>query len=401
MSEFNKKYLSDLAYIMLNLDEILSDNLLYKEVQQNIIKTLFLYHLENNKGYQDYCTLYSQENMEKNFNLSSIPLIPSSFFKKRDINLTSVMKEDIIKQCTSSGTQGSISIVPRDEETLTNFLGSITSSTSCLFDLDKVGNHKAFVLGPTPEESGDLWFSYVLSSMALNFKTEYFENDGIFNINDVIINIQKAIEKDYEIVIVGPPFRIVELCNQLNKLKIPVCLNGRSFIISAGGWKDRQNKAISRENYANIVSNTFKIKQSFIRDSFNMVELNTVLNECEYHEKHVLPWVDVIARAPQNNKPLDDNQMGILSFYDASALSYPCFILSEDYGITISGKCKCGRHGKRIKIIKRMNRIESRGCALKMGAFDKKQKMSHHSKRYFKSFFRDPALYLREKMNNK
>lgn len=401
MLKFNRKCLSDLIYIQLNLDEVFKDASLYREVQRNIIKKALLFQLSNNKNYKDYYDSFGlKEITEKNFNISLIPLLPSSLFKHKYLKLNSVNEEEIIKYCTSSGTQGSVSVVPRDEVTLTNFLGSVTSTISCLLALERTGNHKAFILGPTPEESGDLWFSYVISSMALNFMTEYFEHNDNFDIANAALKIEEADKHNIEVIIIGPPFRIIELCKYLNRMKFSISLKGNSYIISAGGWKDKQDEVISRKEYMNIVKNTFKLNSFFIRDSYNMVELNTVISECEYHEKHVLPWVEVLVRDPKTNNSLGDDKLGILSFYDGSSLSYPCFILSEDYGITNSGKCECGRFGKRLKIVKRMERIESRGCALKMAFIEKKLKNSNASNRFYKSYFRCPDLYLEELKHN-
>jgi len=103
-------------------------------------------------------------------------------------------------------------------------------------------------------------------------------------------------------------------------------------------------------------------------------------------------WVDVVVRDPKTNEALPDGQVGILSLYDGSALSYPCFILSEDYGVAESGRCGCGRHGKRVRVIRRMEGMEARGCALKMAAITDETK-SNVSNRFFKSFYRCPELY--------
>lgn len=381
----------ELVNIQLQLDEILKNRNLFKEVQQRTIKNSFEHHLANNKQYKDYVLSVNAGVIDnKKFEIEKIPLIPSSLFKKTNINMSS--EKNIIKYCTSSGTLGTKSIVPRDEGTLANFLSSISATFPIFLGLEREGNHKVFILGPSTEEAGDLWFSYVLSCMSLNYHTEFMEKNNNFDLNKTMNAICDAIDKSYEILIIAPPFRIVELADLICSTKRKIKLGRSSYIISAGGWKNRQQEAIENDEYIRKVRNAFDSEtETFIRDSYNMVELNTVFNECEYGEKHVLPWIEVITRHPKTNHALKDDQVGILSFYDASALSYPGYILSEDFGFTYNGKCKCGRTAKRIKVIRRMNNVEARGCALKMALNINENDLS--SNRFYKSYFRNPEDY--------
>ena len=123
-----------------------------------------------------------------------------------------------------------------------------------------------------------------------------------------------------------------------------------------------------------------------------MVELNSVVIECRCHQKHILPWMDVIAFDPKTNSPLYDGEEGILCFYDASSLSYPCFIMSEDYGKVYSQNCECGLVTKRFEITRRLNTVESRGCALKMAA-DIKHVDKNANTRFFKSYYRNKDMF--------
>lgn len=390
------KIINNLENLQLQLDDTLHDECLFKSIQTEIIRDSFEYHVTTNKEYEDYVNNIQIDNpLNSKFEISKIPLLPSVFFKKRNLKISTAPPKDIVKYCTSSGTLGTKSIVPRDEETLLNFLGSITSTFPIYLGLEREGNHKVFVLGPTTEEAGDLWFSYVLSCMSLNYQTDFMEKNNTYDVNETMIKISDAIKKKNDVIILGAPFRIIELAKTISEAKTKISLGKNSYVISAGGWKKRQNESIDEIEYKEYLKYTFNRENYFfIRDSYNMVELNTVFNECEYGEKHILPWTEVIARDPKSNQPLNDNYTGILSFYDACALSYPGYILSEDFGYTYSGTCKCGRNSKRIKIIRRMNNVENRGCALKM-AMGSNQIISKRNK-YYTSFFRNPEKYKKE-----
>src|SRR6266704_2447662 len=132
----------DLSPVMLDLDRVLKDPALFEETQRAAIRHSLEMHLSRNEQYRDYFASFRPDAASPDeCGVEDIPLLPSSLFKRKGLMLGSVPDEEIIKNCTSSGTRGSVSSVPRDEDTLTNFLGSISSALACLFGLDRSGNH--------------------------------------------------------------------------------------------------------------------------------------------------------------------------------------------------------------------------------------------------------------------
>jgi long-chain-fatty-acid---luciferin-component ligase len=65
--------------------------------------------------------------------------------------------------------------------------------------------------------------------------------------------------------------------------------------------------------------------------------------------------------------------------------------LSEDFGVVYNGQCECGRKGSFMKIVRRVNGIESRGCALKLAVGTKKD--FNNNDRFYDSYYRNPDLY--------
>ncbi len=391
----NELAFPSLDKIFFNYKELMCQPELANKVRSELIQATFQYHLKNNCEYRQYATRLGISDCSSLVHEVDIPLLPSAFFKGFDFNIATVPKKEIIKYCTSSGTQGSLSIVPRDETTLMHFLSSIAASFPALLQIDRAGNHRGVVLGPSTEDAGDLWFSYAMACLTLQVTTTVCERNEEFDIDYSVSQIKYFLEKKHDLMIVGPPFRILDICKKISSISNFPPLTSKSFVISAGGWKNRQNQAINKVDFINMVADAFQIKnQSQIRDCFNMVELNTIILECEHHNKHIPPWLSVQARDPRTNKALPEGQSGILAFLDATAVSYPCFILSEDIGTVSEIKCKCGRSGMVVNIEKRMSRIEARGCALKMTTGNKNKAHKDSKDRYFESFYRDPQAYL-------
>lgn len=71
---------------------------------------------------------------------------------------------------------------------------------------------------------------------------------------------------------------------------------------------------------------------SQIRDTFNQVELNTCFFEDDQQRKCVPPWVYARALNPRTLQPLSDGEIGLMSYMDASATSYPAFLITDDLG---------------------------------------------------------------------
>jgi len=154
--------------------------------------------------------------------------------------------------------------------------------------------------------------------------------------------------------------------NKHNGIKLD--FGDKIFVITAGGWKKYEGQAISREKFKECCKEMFEnIQVARIRDTFNMVELNTILPECEFGSKHLPLWVDAYVIDMDTYEVADVNKIGLLGFLDASTTSYPGFVMSGDLGrITHVDNCPCGRSGVCVEVIRRVNTIESRGCALKI-----------------------------------
>src|SRR5712692_4322497 len=196
--------LSDFDSMPMEFDDLLHDASRAREMRVELLRECFRHHLETNPGYDAYVRNFG---MLRTAELASIdphriPLLTSSLFKQPDLNLASVPASEIIKYCCSSGTLGSQSIVPRDENTLTRFLESITASLPALFNLDRTGNHHGIVLSPSTDEAGDLWFSYVIACLTVMMPSEEFVQNGVFHVDRAVERMRLLIEKGRQVAII-------------------------------------------------------------------------------------------------------------------------------------------------------------------------------------------------------
>jgi long-chain-fatty-acid---luciferin-component ligase len=380
--------LDPLDAAMLEFDALLRAPERARALRERFVRAAFRRHVAENAGYARYVTQLGVEPDDPDLALSAIPLLPSGLFKQPDLDLASVAPAALVKRCLSSGTSGSHSVVPRDEPTLSRFLGSITASLPALFGLDRTGRHRGIVLGPTTTEAGDLWFSYAIACLGLVVPTEYFETGGTFSAAAAANRVADTLADGLDVALIGPPARVLEVARAAAG---GPPLSPGSLVVTAGGWKSAQARALDPVTFRASVARDLGVADDHrIRDSYNMVELNSVIHECEAHAKHMPPWVQAQSRDPATNALLAPGELGILAFLDPTATSFPCFILSEDFGIVRDGPCACGRDGQRVEIVRRMNRVESRGCALKL-AVGHQSAERPGSTRFFAGEYRAPA----------
>lgn len=333
------------------------------EFQEANIYRAFEYHYKNCQPYKDYCDFIgvTPQSLKDSKRLNLIPQIPTVLFKNFDIS--SVDDSLIVKKCTSSGTQGQISKIYRDETTIDRLLCSITVAAK---DFLQVENEEAVVanLGPSTEEAGDIWFSYITSITDLLFETEHFVREGIL-LNDELYSFLKHYTSDKNLILMGPPIMFKKFIEYLVANGLSLKLKNGTKVITAGGWKQYSGEKIDRDVFEQMIMKSLNVQKMEIYDSFNQVELNTVVFECENKKKHIPPWLKVIVRNPTTLDEVSEGELGILSYLDSSAVSYPCFILSDDIGKVYSN-CKCGRKGQTLEIVRRVNRVELKGCAIKI-----------------------------------
>lgn len=295
--------------------------------------------------------------------IDDIPLVPSGLFKRAAATLRS--GHDPVITSTSSGTRGTVSRVPRDNRTVMRFFASVTAGVR---DLLGIQHSETFVhnVGPTARESNHLWISYVMAGVSLLHDTDFYIRDGVFEAERLNEALGTGVTGGPEII-VGPPPLLLDAA-QLALAHKPLDSAPLRYLVSIGGWKRREGELVSRDDFEEVVRSAFGLRRSdAVRDAFNMVELNTVMMECSHGRKHCPPWVRISARDPKTLAPLDSGVPGVLGYADPTPTSFPGMVLSDDFGsVERQVRCPCGVTGDVLIIERRINRLESRGCAMKM-----------------------------------
>ncbi|QOD07438.1 hypothetical protein [Rathayibacter toxicus] len=325
------------------------------------IRAAFDYHIDRNACFRDFARLrgFEVENLTEN-TLGSVPLIPAGLFKRFSEGVRT--GSDPAVMTTSSGTQGTVSHVPRDNVTINRFFASVTAATQELLD---IGHSETRVrnIGPRVDDVQHLWISYVMAGVSVLHDTDFFVHHGVFDQDSFLASLADD-RNDVPSLIVGPPALLWDLAEAIDR---PLPPNKERRIVTIGGWKRREGERVDRYLFDAKVGSALGVPDAlYIRDAFNMVELNSVLIECSEKKKHCPPWVYASARDPHTMHELNDGA-GLLGYVDPTPTSFPGAVLSEDFGwIDRDIDCPCGIRGDVVRIDRRVNRLESRGCAMKI-----------------------------------
>ncbi|WP_054693047.1 LuxE/PaaK family acyltransferase [Syntrophomonas palmitatica] len=335
-----------------------------ESLQKNLLVEAFYLHYNQNDIYKRYCRSLGYGLQAAETDPYTIPLLPSTIFKK--LKIRTLSGEATVKKCISSGTQGSISVIERDNTTLERFLGSVQNTSDNVYGTEDA---VALNLGPGIEEAKDIWFSFVMSVTDVLYPTIDYVKNGVFNMAQLVNDINTFKSCYQDVFLIGAPPMFMEFYRYLNANHIKFDCGKQLFIVTGGGWKKQEAESINNNDFKDLTERIFPgIERSRIRDNFNAVELNTIIPECECGSKHLPVWADAFVYDLDTfTRSNEANQTGLLCFLDASPTSYPGFIMTEDLGqIIYIDDCPCGRPGKCIDVIRRVNTIESRGCALKI-----------------------------------
>ncbi len=395
-----------------------------REMQLKAIKFTFISHYNNNYFYHKYCKerTVHPDDIRTVDDFDKIPLIPDIVFKqyppgkdfaywletiftgdlpKIVIKGTNPTYDDVIDAFNaaglavmySSGTSGRFTFIPRDQKTFNAAEYAIAKS---LTNMGELNADHTYVLTPSPQKTNvfmgkatgifsdvnkgkdvqyamdyEITVESLLRAMSGNQETKGEVTSSVQSMMqqtrvDQIMQWVERYEKTNEtIALIGPPFMLLLALNKLQKDGEHFDFGEQGLVITGGGWKVNENVRIPHEDFRRQVEDVLGIPETRCLDMYGMVEGNGIMVQCsEGHYLHV-PYTYY--------KPLilDDDLMptgfyewGRFAFLDATAQSYPGFIISGDRARMLEHCPVCDRPGPVLEPeVQRASGEEVRGCA--------------------------------------
>jgi len=136
-------------------------------------------------------------------------------------------------------------------------------------------------------------------------------------------------------------------------------------LLHSGGWKRLEQQSVTRDVFNREVASVFGCSPNRIIDYYGMVEnVGVIYPDCEYGNKHVPAFAEVIIRDPLTLAPVQVGEKGLIQVCSVLPTSFPGFLLLTEDTAEVIGYdgCPCGRHGTSFRFAGRAPKAEVRGC---------------------------------------
>lgn len=338
------------------------------ELEQVEKEQLLLPLLGNlNSHHQEQCEIYGDlissgglPNPETT-GLAALPYLPVRAFK--ELKLSSIPDEQVIKVLTSSGTTGqSVSRIFLDAENATlqqkalssvmqSILGQERLPMLIVDTKDIISNRKSF----TARAAG------VLGMMTFG-RQQTWLLDSDMNLNKEIL--REFLEKygDSTFFIFGFTFMAWKyLLQAIDPGEFDL---SNAVLVHSGGWKKLQDEAVDSEEFNRIWKE--KTGLSVTRNFYGMVEqIGSIYVEGEDGWLYAPNYSDFIIRNPNDWSVQPYGLPGVIQVISALPTSYPGYsLLTEDIGVAEAPRNDGSVwKGPRLKVLGRLPKAELRGCS--------------------------------------
>ena len=344
------------------------DSSLRRNTLLELLKKEIAYACERNAGFQNYV-----EHWPVNFHdareIADLPYMPVGVFKA-DPPLSLVAPEDVRRTLSSSATTGQIpSRVLLDAATARRM-----SKGALTIVRDFIGStRRPYLVVDTAESlavQGQIGARAAAIQALRSFATEIVCCMRAGEAGSPELELDKLLScaakwKDQEVLVYGFTYVIwTQLIQPLKRQGITLDLpNVR--ILHSGGWKRLEHQSVTRDVFNREVAAVFGSSPNRVIDYYGMVEnVGVIYPDCEYGNKHVPAFADVIIRDPLTLAPLGPGRKGLIQVCSVLPTSFPGFLLlTEDTAQLIGDdSCLCGRRGPSFRFAGRLAKAEVRGC---------------------------------------
>jgi hypothetical protein len=339
-----------------------------QECLLSLFKSEIAYACEKNASYANYV-----ENWPTDFRtaerIADLPYLPIGVFKS-DPPLSLVSSEEVKRTLTSSATTGQVpSRIALDSATSRRM-----SKGALTIVRDFIGPaRRPYLVIDTSDNlaaQAQIGARGAAIQALRSFATETV--CGLQHISDgeAQLDVDRILAcaeqwKRSEVLVYGFTYVIwTEFVQPLKRAGIKLDLpNAR--VLHSGGWKRLQQQAVTHDAFSRDVASVFGCPVSNIIDYYGMVEnVGVIYPDCEYGNKHVPAFADVIVRDPLTLAPVAAGGKGLIQVCSVLPTSFPGFLLlTEDTAEVISyDGCECGRKGPSFRFAGRVPKAEMRGC---------------------------------------
>ncbi len=286
--------------------------------------------------------------------------------------LTSLPEEAAVLRLTSSGTsgqktqiwfdQGSLDRVQSMMDVLWSQAGLVT---------DQPTNYVVFIYHP--DEAKDLGIAFTAKNEMrfANPKEAFFavrlnaSGQWEFRLNETIAAMERFAEEGTPVRLLGIPSFLYDLVVEVRRRGKPIQLPKGSKVIIGGGWKAKEDKAVTKAQFQQQVSEALGIPMDDMFDLYGMAEHSAPYISCVNHRHHIPVFNRILIRNPETMEVVVDGEHGLIELITPyNAMMPNLAILSTDIGYLHADPCGCGWKSPTFEIVGRGGIAKHKGCAI-------------------------------------
>jgi hypothetical protein len=337
------------------------------------MKEAFAYHYLASTQFRALCAdagfyPWSLRRFEQ---ISQIPYFFVTALKYHSV--ASVKDEDVALTLRSSGTTGQTSAIVLDRTSLRRIRRIVHHIYEDFGMRDqRRTNYLCFTYDPEVAKDVGTAYSDKLLTSLTKVQDVFYTIEWDAEKNDWHLDSHRVEQAMDRFEASGRPFRLLGFpAHTWDVLNEVVARRGRpyrfgplSYVITGGGWKGFDGRAIPKPEFREGVAKALGIPKANVRDLYGMVEHGVPYCECEKHRMHVPRYSRVFARDPATLELLRPGQTGLLQFVTSYHHSYPAIsLLTTDYGHILES-CPCGRPSPVLVLEGRAGLTKHKGCAI-------------------------------------
>jgi hypothetical protein len=366
--------MSTLLDIEQEIDSLLSSPPYGMDSQQRrsalltLLKKELAYACKHNPGFRNYVEHWPVDFLSAE-KIADLPYLPVGVFKA-DPPLALVSAKDVKRTLTSSSTTGQVpSRIVLDAATARRMTKGVLTIVR-----DFIGPARRPYLvidsGENFAAQSHIGARGAAIQALSSFATEIVCCLHSAQAGDATLDLEKLLAcakkwRDAEVLVYGFTFVIwQQLVRPLQRIGISLDMpNVR--VLHSGGWKRLEQEAVTRDVFTSEVAKVFGCPTGRIVDFYGMVEnVGVIYPDCEYGNKHVPAFAEVVVRDPLTLSPVKAGERGLIQICSVLSTSFPGFLLlTEDLAEVIDyANCPCGRKGIGFRFAGRAPKTEVRGC---------------------------------------
>jgi len=339
-----------------------------QQAQLSLLKRELEYACENSPQFANYVRHWPIS-VSAARTIAELPYLPVSAFKANP-PLSLVPNAEIRRTLTSSSTSGQTpSRVVLDAATSRRMTKGVIAIIR-----DFIGSaRRPYLVIDTKENLGrqaELGARGAAIQALGSFATEIVPCLAADSSGNATLDLEKLLAfanqwKEAPVLVYGFTYVIwTQLVQPLQqrgvKLKLPDV-----HVLHSGGWKRLEQQSVTKNVFVRQVADMFGCTPNRVIDYYGMVEnVGVVYPDCEQGYKHVPAFAEVIIRDPLTLMPAEPGHPGVVQVCSVLPTSFPGFLLLTDDMGEIIGRdgCACGRRGTYFRFLRRVPKVEMRGC---------------------------------------